>query len=149
MEIANTNKFEKTTRAYIGGGTFSANPVSMVAGASTLSYLRKNPQVYEHVDKLGDAVRKGLDRVFDGKVITTGKGSLFMTHFVKDKVDSIQNASDAAACDTELLHRYHFEMMADNGIFFLPGKLGAFSKAHTKSDVKNMINASEEFAKRI
>ena len=32
-----------------------------------------------------------------------------------------------------------------NGIFFLPGKLGAISISHTKEDIKNIIQASENF----
>jgi glutamate-1-semialdehyde 2,1-aminomutase len=86
-----------------------------------------------------------LVKVFDGKVITTGKGSLFMTHFVKDGITKIENASDAANCDVKLLQRYHFEMIARDGIFFLPGKLGAISNAHADSDIKKMIDASSRF----
>jgi glutamate-1-semialdehyde 2,1-aminomutase len=34
-------------------------------------------------------------------------------------------------------------MTAHDGIFFLPGKLGAISDMHTKIDIKKMITASE------
>ena len=57
----------------------------------------------------------------------------------------INNASDAAKCDSLKLFNYHFEMIAKNGIFFLPGKLGAFSDAHSSSDVKSMKKATEQF----
>ena len=95
---------------------------------------------------MGKQARADLAKVFDGRVVTTGAGSLFMTHFVKDGISEIKNASDAARCDTELHHRYHFEMIAKDGIFFLPGKLGAFSAVHSQSDVKDMISASERFS---
>jgi glutamate-1-semialdehyde 2,1-aminomutase len=36
-------------------------------------------------------------------------------------------------------------MIAHDGIFFLPGKLGAISNAHSKDDIKKMILASENF----
>ncbi|GFN40068.1 MAG: hypothetical protein YK1309IOTA_1150007 [Marine Group I thaumarchaeote] len=36
-------------------------------------------------------------------------------------------------------------MIARDGIFFLPGKLGAFSFAHSQSDVKNLLKASNRF----
>ena len=35
-------------------------------------------------------------------------------------------------------------MIAHDGIFFLPGKLGAISNAHSKEDIKKMISASEK-----
>jgi len=38
------------------------------------------------------------------------------------------------------------EMISKNGIFFLPGKLGAFCTAHSQSDLKNLVNASSNFA---
>ncbi len=73
-------------------------------------------------------------------------GSLFMIHFLKDGITEIKNASDAARCDTDLLCRYHFEMIARDGIFFLPGKLGAISYAHSDADIKNLIEASSRFS---
>jgi glutamate-1-semialdehyde 2,1-aminomutase len=36
-------------------------------------------------------------------------------------------------------------MIANDGIFFLPGKLGAFSDAHTKFDIKTMAKSTDEF----
>ncbi|MGI0022971.1 MAG: aminotransferase class III-fold pyridoxal phosphate-dependent enzyme, partial [Nitrososphaeraceae archaeon] len=146
MEIANTSSHKKSDRSYVGGGTFSANPITMVAGHGMLSYLKKNSLLYSKINGLGHSARKELDKVFDGKVITTGMGSLFMTHFLANGVSEIRNASDAAKCDTEILHKYHFNMIAKDGIFFLPGKLGAFSAVHSQSDVKDLIDASEQFS---
>ena len=37
------------------------------------------------------------------------------------------------------------KMIAKDGIFFLPGKLGAISDAHTRSDIKAMKKATESF----
>ena len=86
-----------------------------------------------------------LKKVFSDDVIVTGKGSLFMTHFPRNGMSQINNASDAAKCDSTKLFNYHFEMIAKDGIFFLPGKLGAFSDAHSASDVKEMRKATEYF----
>ena len=36
-------------------------------------------------------------------------------------------------------------MIANDGIFFLPGKLGAFSDVHTKSDIANLAKSTDEF----
>jgi glutamate-1-semialdehyde 2,1-aminomutase len=146
MRFANTTKYSKTERAYIGGGTFSANPMTMTAGHATLKHLKNNKNIYAKIERLGSLTRKELDRAFDGKAITTGKGSLFMTHFLKDGVWQITNAADAARCDTKLLQKFHFKMIAEDGIFFLPGKLGAFSNAHSENDHKLLIAAAQKFA---
>ena len=149
LNVANTSQQKKSERSYIGGGTFSANPATMVAGYSTLSTIKKaGKSHYTKIGKLGDMARTQVSKLFDGRVITTGMGSLFMTHFVRDGVSEIKNATDAARCDGAKLHQYHFEMIAKNGIFFLPGKLGAISTAHSKSDISHMIKASAKFLEK-
>jgi len=149
MEIANTSKQKKSKRSYVGGGTFSANPGTMTAGFSTLNHLKKNRSLYSKINKLGDMARKNLTIIFDGRVITTGIGSLFMTHFVKGGITEITNSVQAAKCDSKILQKYHFDMIANDGIFFLPGKLGAISNAHSSADIKNMISASTRFSENI
>jgi len=146
MEFADTIGKKKSDRSYIGGGTFSANPTSMVAGYSTLSELKNSKnKIYSKINGLGKLARKELADVFGDKVIITGKGSLFMTHFAKDGITEITNSTQAAKCDSSMLQRYHFKMITHDGIFFLPGKLGAISSAHSKNDIKNLVIASENF----
>ena len=76
-------------------------------------------------------------------------GSLFMTQFAKKGISDITNAAQSAKCDSKILQKYHFEMMVNDGIFFLPGKLGAISAAHTSSDIKSMISASARISEKI
>ena len=145
LEDADTTGKKKSERAYIGGGTFSANPTTMTAGYSTLCRLGENRSIYSKINEMGESARKGVAKAFDGRVIVTGKGSLFMTHFKRDGISEITNATQAARCDQVMLQKYHFKMIASDGIFFLPGKLGAISDAHTKKDIKEIILASENF----
>ena len=144
MQMADTTGKKKSERSYVGGGTFSANPASMVAGFTTLSELKNSKSIYSKINDLGEYTRKELSKSFDGRVLVSGKGSLFMTHFIDNGVTEIKTAADAAKCNNSKLAKYHFQMIAKNGIFFLPGKLGAISNAHTKSDINQMIKASEE-----
>jgi glutamate-1-semialdehyde 2,1-aminomutase len=145
MEYADTTGKKKSERSYVGGGTFSANPASMVAGYATLSELKSNKAIYSKINGLGDFARKELGNVFGEKVIITGKGSLFMTHFTQNNIRKITNSTDAARCNSSMLQKYHFKMIAQDGIFFLPGKLGAISYEHSKEDIKKMVTASENF----
>ena len=150
MDITDTSSHTKMDRAYIGGGTFSANPITMTAGRAMLSHLKKNSgSLYDKIGALGERARKELTQVFDGKVVTTGKGSLFMTHFLSSDISEVKSAQDASRCNAKMLQKYHFDMIAKDGIFFLPGKLGAFSAVHSQSDVKDLICASERFAATI
>ena len=131
--------------SYIGGGTFSANPASMTAGSATLEYLRDNKSTYHEINDRGRQTRRGLKDVFGKYAIITGIGSTFMVHFPANKIHAITNAKQAARCDQKRLGRYHFKLIAQDGIFMLPGKMGAISRAHTKEDIEKLIAASEEF----
>ena len=142
MEFADTTRKKKSERSYVGGGTFSANPASMVTGYATLSSLKSKKSIYSKINSLGEFARKEITKAFDGRVAVTGKGSLFMTHFLQNGISEITNSTQVSKCDTQMLQKYHFKMIAHDGIFFLPGKLGAISDAHSKADIKKIVLAS-------
>ena len=137
---------EKDARCAIGGGTFSANPVTMTAGLATLNYLKRNKNnIYSKINRLGDNARKGLAKIFSEAktdIEVTGIGSLFLTHFLSDKVSKVRNAVDVAMSNKELLRKYHMALLAKHGIFFLPLKMGAFSEAHDDNDLKRLFSAT-------
>jgi glutamate-1-semialdehyde 2,1-aminomutase len=143
--VENRNKEQL---CYIGGGTFSSNPLTMTAGYATLDYISKNRQaVYNKINKLGDIARNGLKKLFSDyglKTEVTGLGSLFLTHFLSNKVNEITNANDVALSDNDTLTKYHFSLMAKYGIFFLPHKMGAISLVHDVKDIQSLINATEK-----
>lgn len=145
MSLADpVSRRDKEARCAIGGGTFSANPVTMAAGLATLDFLKRNKSVYTKISRLGSMARNGLGKIFaDARIPyqVTGLESIFMTHFGKAMV---KDAADVAMSDRALLAKYHLALMADYGIFFLPGKMGAFSYAHDEADVKRLLAATEK-----
>ena len=141
MRLADARATPRKDRAYVGGGTFSASPASMTAGYETLRALKGR---HGRMDALGFSARAALSSVFSGMAEVTGAGSLFAVHFGAS--GPVRSAADAAACDAGMQRRYHFEMIARDGIFCLPGKMGAFSDAHKGRDVTELRDASERFA---
>ena len=134
----------KEARCAIGGGTFSANPLTMAAGLATLNFLKSNPGVYSKINRLGESVRKGLAKIFAELQVPcgiTGTGSIFMPHFGRNEV---HDANDVATSNKAALNTYHLSLMAEHEIFFLPGKMGAMSYAHDESDVKKLLAATEK-----
>lgn len=133
---------------YIGGGTFSANPLTMTAGLATLQYLKQNKAViYPKINRIGLRIREGLERVFSDAHIDvdiTGVGSLFMTHFLNKNIRKISSALDAGLSDKGLLRKYHLALIAKHSIFFLPEKMGAISFVHTMKDAELLIDATQQ-----
>ncbi len=145
-------KRSKSDRCSIGGGTFSSNPITMAAGLATIEYLHGNESVYDKINKLGEETRIGIDKVMkeNGVMVkTTGMGSLFLTHFLTDKISDVKSAGDAASCDVDLQKAYHFALIAKYDIFFLPHKLGAISVEHDSDDIKQLVDASEQLAREV
>src|SRR5207245_10865910 len=105
--------------------------------------------VYIKSGRLRCQARKGFAKDFSYTVVVTCMGYLLITYFLANGITEIRNASDGSRCNTELLDRYHFEMMVKDDIFFLRGKLGAISYAHSESDVKDLVEASCRFSESI
>jgi len=142
------DKNNKNSICSIGGGTFSSNPVTMIAGLTTLQFLKNNHNhVYSKIDNLGEYARKELKKIFDEnniKVKITGIGSLFNIHFLNDKVQEINNAQDVALADKEKLRLYHFALISQHKIFFLPFKMGAISYQHSKTDIDHLLKSTRD-----
>jgi glutamate-1-semialdehyde 2,1-aminomutase len=142
---------EKYKRCSIGGGTFSANPATMSSGLATLRYLKQNREkLYTKINDLGSHARKMISNIFKDSKFTvkvSGTGSLFMPHFLGSQTsdgDKLpDNAVSVTASNQRLLSRYHMLLMVHHNIFFLPGKMGCFSEAHTSADLKRLIEATE------
>jgi glutamate-1-semialdehyde 2,1-aminomutase len=152
MSLADIRDKTKTQRCWIGGGTFSENALCMKAGIATLDYLARNRKsLYKNINKLAEDLRTSVDKIFSEKGIrtkSTGAGSLFATHFLSEGQDDIQSPSDAIAADKPAEKRYYFSLIARNGIYYLPGHIGAISTAHSRADVDHYLAATEEYAKR-
>jgi glutamate-1-semialdehyde 2,1-aminomutase len=152
MKITDTSLKEKPDRCYVGGGTFSSNPISMKAGLLTMDYLRRNNEtIYTKINRLGKEARSRLKQLFIDSGIdveVTGLGSLINVHFLNQEVKIIRNAIDAAMTDQEKLLKYHFCLLADYGIFFLPKKMGAISFAHDTEDLDLLLSATNDIINR-
>jgi glutamate-1-semialdehyde 2,1-aminomutase len=137
---------------WIGGGTFSMNPMSMTAGLATLRFLAKNPKLYDFIARLGERARIEVDKQFAERGIptrSTGIGSLFQTHFLRSEGLEIKNADDKSLNTLkEKQFEYHFRLLLD-GIFFLPEHEGAISTAHSEKDIERLVEASGNVAEHM
>jgi len=125
------------------GGTFSGNPVTMTAGLTTLRML-EDGRLINRLNKRGSYVRQQLSDIFGRKglsVQVTGVGSLFHTHFTSEKV---REPNAVFRADRQMLAKYHAYLL-ERGVFFLPGKMGALSTAHTKDDIEKLLTQTEDF----
>ena len=119
-------------------GTFNANPVTMVAGAATMTEL--TPNVYRRLAELTEMLRQGVRTVcseLEQPVLVTGIGSLFGIHFTEHP---IRNYRDIAASDKSLAERM-FMGMLNEGFLLAPNLVGALSMALGEMEVDAFVRA--------
>jgi|SRR5271157_2354982 len=127
------------------GGTFAANPITMVAGRVTLEILEDGTLI-KKLNKTGEKVRKELFKIFDAHGVAarlTGAGSIFNTHFTTKR---IKDATDVYEADRKKLIGYNTAMI-ENGLFLLPTHNGALSTAHSESDIEKLFAKTEKYAR--
>lgn len=146
VSLADPTRREKFVS--IGGGTFSENPLTMIAGLQTVRYLRRRrANIYSRLEQAGRRLRSGVDEAFEEAGIethTTGLGSLFFTHFGEPPED----AESSAMGDTKAASGYALHLLA-GGVFVLPGHIGAVSTVHRKEDIDLLIAKSREYAAKL
>lgn len=126
------------------GGTFSANPLSMVAGLASMRGL--TPAAFAHLETLGEHVRSGLRATIDRHGVplsVTGVASLFRIHPSKveprEYRDTVLEPPQVKAMSA--LNR-HF---VNQGVLMPLGAAASLSMPMTTADCDLILSAFEEF----
>lgn len=127
-------------------GTLSGNPVAMAAGIAQLTYLRENPDVYKHINKLGEMLYVGIRKIAEeagAKVRVNNIGSIG-TVFFTDK--NPKNYAEARTSNLEEYAKY-FNYMLNAGNYFAPAQFeaGFISNAHTVSDIEKTLQDVKKY----
>jgi glutamate-1-semialdehyde 2,1-aminomutase len=145
MEKLNSRIYERPKYVF-HGGTFTANPITMTAGLTTLKILQDGSLI-DKLNKTGDKIRNELHCIFETAPVNAqvlGVASLFGVHFTKEK---IKNARAIPAADKKKLMDYHLRLIA-NGVFFLPTHIGALSTAHSEDDIEKLFLETENYIRQ-
>lgn len=146
LELASCCK-KKPERVLIGGGTFSCNPVSMIAGIAVIRYLLEHEkEVYNRLRELTCKLKGLIKEIANNEgvtVKTTGIESLFMIHIMKE--DSEIKGADDIIDNTywEIRDSIFRTFMATEGVCIIHAA-GAISTAHTEREIEFF---AEKFAK--
>ncbi|MDY6819162.1 MAG: aminotransferase class III-fold pyridoxal phosphate-dependent enzyme [Halobacteriales archaeon] len=129
-------------RVLAGGGTFTMNPMTAVAGNTTLGIIDTEP-VYDHTEGLAADLRAGLADVFadagiDAEVL--GLSSLVTVGF-NPTGPLTSPAAVKANTDSDALKAFHRRLL-DHGYYFNPGSMGNVSYAHTREHIDGLIDAA-------
>jgi len=150
-------------------GTFSGHPVTMAAGYESLKYAAEN-DVYDHVNRLGEKLRRGLTDVVEDQApayTVVGTDSMFKTVFTREGPSDLdgccpagceqredcprydccpKNGADVADAETERWERIFWQEMKERGVFLTANQFESqfVSYAHTDEDIETTLEAYKE-----
>jgi glutamate-1-semialdehyde 2,1-aminomutase len=123
------------------GGTFNANPVTMIAGATAMSMMTRD--MFAYIDRLGAKARAALTSAFKivgvpGKV--TGDGSLFYIHFV-DREFTDYRSTYRSPVDRKRINIL-LDHMLDRGFILATTAMGCISTAMSDREIDALADAA-------
>ena len=124
------------------GGTFNANPVTMVAGHAAMSML--TPAEFNHLATLGERVRTGLADLIETRDLkwqVTGQASLFKLHpHMRPPLDF--ESTHPSPAEQATMERFYQAMFGD-AIVLTPELAGCVSTPMTDAEVDALLAATE------
>lgn len=128
-------------------GTFSANPLSMVAGLASMEAL--DAAAFDHLERLGEFVRTGLRRVIqdqDAPFSVTGAASLFRIHPSAQEPKDFRDAF-LTARKAELMHELtrHYR---ENGVLLPYGTAACLSTPMRENECDLIIQLFAQFLRK-
>ncbi|MGU8997098.1 glutamate-1-semialdehyde 2,1-aminomutase [Clostridium perfringens] len=128
-------------------GTMSGNPIVMSAGLATVKKLYENPSYYDHIEKIGSKLEKGVLEIAKKKgigLVVNRQGGM-MTLFFTD-LEEVKCYDDVKTCDGERFKRYFLHML-NKGFNIPPSQFEAMflSVKHTEEHIDKFLEAFESF----
>ncbi|MFB6304564.1 MAG: aspartate aminotransferase family protein [Haloferacaceae archaeon] len=132
-----------------GGGTFTTNPMTAVAGLASLEVVESEP-VYEYTESRSERVRAELEATYERLGIDAtvlGTSSLFLSHFSPN--GPLETVGDVeTGTNREALHAFHRGLI-ERGYYFLPGHMGSISYQTTEEQIDGFLDAAEDVAREM
>ena len=124
------------------GGTFNANPVTMVAGYEAMSMM--TPADYDRLAGLGERLRVGLADVIETRGVSwqvTGQSSLFKLHpHPRPLVD--YRSSLATAAEEAAAEQFYWTLLGQ-GIVLTPELAGCLSTPMTETEIDTLVDTAD------
>lgn len=131
-------------------GTLSGNPLAMMAGYTTLTILKENPQIYKELEEKAVKLETGLRNLVKTlgiKASFNRVGSMLCMFFTDQQVVDFESA---VTSDTERYGAFFREMLS-RGIYLAPSQFEAMfiSHAHTNEMIETTLEAASASLKKL
>ncbi|MDH5821156.1 aspartate aminotransferase family protein [Acinetobacter pseudolwoffii] len=124
------------------GGTFSANPISMIAGYEALQLL--DEKAFDYLDQIGEKLRNSINKSFEKynfSGVCVGLGSLLKIHFTDNEIKNYRSIYPDEK-QNKILEFFHKQML-NRGILTASYGLIALSTTMSLDDIEEISTAIE------
>lgn len=124
------------------GGTFNANPITMIAGRAALEKF--TAPAIKRLNDLGNSLSTKLNQLFSQvgvKAQVAGTGSLFRIHLISEPLTDYRSAYLYPERKKRMT-RLFFKLL-ESGIYITPGGLGCLSTPMTIAEIDHFVAAME------
>ncbi len=147
MKLLDYKKHRGKLERSFHGGTFTGNPISMVAGTATIKELESR-HVHLQLNRIGEYMIKSLEKVAEQSKLpihVTGTGSIIGIHFTRRKPVNAR-ISYLERWNEEVYPLLHKRMLLE-GIVYVSEHMAHFflSISHDKSHVEKLVNVFSKF----
>ncbi|MEM5876687.1 MAG: aspartate aminotransferase family protein [Ignisphaera sp.] len=148
MELLNHIKYPSPRQRVFHGGTFVGNPITMIAGYTTIDYLARNRSLYEVFNNRWWYVAKKMDKIceeYNRICWITSTGSMIGIHFTSKKPRNIAEAYMNRW--SEKVYKALHLFMVTNNIVYLSEKMPHLlpSMAHSETQISRFTEMLEQF----
>lgn len=126
-------------------GTLSGNPITMAAGMAQLSFIRKNPQIYDEIERHAARLEAGIKHAAEkaGIAVQVNRVASMLSVFFTDT--PVTDFKTAVTSDTDMFRKYFLSML-ESGIYLAPSQFESVfvGLAHSEEDIDKTISAAEK-----
>jgi len=148
MELLDHTKIKNPRERSFHGGTFTGNPLTIIAGMKTVEYLRNHPNLYEYLDHVSRILIDGLQKACEEervKCFTTGVRGMVGIHFTERKPSNAREVHELRWSEEvyKALHKYAllhgYLYLTEKNAHLLP------SMVHSVEEVKGFVEMFRSF----
>jgi glutamate-1-semialdehyde 2,1-aminomutase len=127
-------------------GTLSGNPLAMVSGLQTLTYLHNHPEVYKNIDETTAKLHQEIESILlkkDRPFQINRLGSMISVHFCENPVTNFETATSGNN-DT---FKAFFHHLLNEGIYLPPSAYESWfiSDAISALEIEKTLEAISKF----
>ena len=142
----------KNEKVYVGGGTYSANPLSMIAGKTALKIYRdRKEEIYPVLERRTERLRTGMEEALRDCTLSAkvhGISSLFIALFPYEDGFEPKGSMDVFT-KTDMFKNMEFNFrMMNHGVYLVHGG-GMLCTEHSDEDIERTIETTAAVAKEM